>query len=87
MRFDIPADTVATPAPPAPGQTRGLVSVIGKKLLSVLVFRALEAAAQVLAQALAQDWENSTDHRVCAGSPDLATAPPSPPLTVRRGTC
>lgn len=56
VRFDIPADTVAVPAA-VDGQTRGLVSIIGKKLLSVLVFRALEAGAKVLARVLAEQWE------------------------------
>jgi hypothetical protein len=78
VRFDIPADTVAT-APPGPGQTRGLVSLIGKKLLSVLVFRALEAGAKVLAQVLAQNWENQ--HRPprlrrFTGPDDCATVTP-----------
>ncbi len=58
VRFDIPADTVVASPPQGPGQARGLVSVIGKKLLSVLVFRALEAGAKVLAQAVAEQWEN-----------------------------
>jgi hypothetical protein len=56
VRFDVPADTVATPTPP--GQHRGLVSLIGKKLLSVLVFRAVEVGAQVLAKAIADRWES-----------------------------
>lgn len=58
LRFDVPADAVAPAARPA-GDTRGLVSVLGKKLLSVLVFRFIEAGTKVLAQHLAQRWENT----------------------------
>jgi len=79
VRFDIPADTVATAAPPGPGQTRGLVSLIGKKLLSVLVFRALEAGAKVLAQVLAEEWENQhrpSRLRRFTGPGDCATVTP-----------
>lgn len=58
VRFDVPADTVATSAQPAPSGERGLVSLIGKKLLSVLVFPVLEAGAQIVAQHLAKAWED-----------------------------
>lgn len=75
VRFDIPADTVAVPAA-ADGQSRGLVSIIGKKLLSVLVFRALEAGAKVLAQVLAEQWEarnRPSRVRRFAGPQDIAS--------------
>ncbi len=76
VQFEVPADTVAAPAvPPAEGQ-RGLVSLIGKKLLSVLVFPALEAGARLLARHLAQNWENSyrpPGLRRFAGPDDCAT--------------
>jgi pimeloyl-ACP methyl ester carboxylesterase len=59
VRFDVPADTIAQPPQPLPGQHRGLVSMVGKKLLSVLVFRAVEIGAQALARVLAERWEST----------------------------
>jgi pimeloyl-ACP methyl ester carboxylesterase len=79
VRFDVPADTVAAPTQPTPVQQRGLVSLIGKKLLSVLVFHAIEAGAQVLAQVLAERWESlhrPSRLRRFAGPDDCATVIP-----------
>ncbi|HUO40203.1 MAG TPA: alpha/beta hydrolase, partial [Mycobacterium sp.] len=59
VRFDVPADTVATSTPARGGQERGLVSPTGKKRLSVLVFPALEAEVDVAAWHLAKNWEDS----------------------------
>jgi pimeloyl-ACP methyl ester carboxylesterase len=58
VRFAIPADTVAGDAQ-TPATQRGLVSIIGKKLLSVLVFPLLEAGAELVARKLAEGWENT----------------------------
>jgi pimeloyl-ACP methyl ester carboxylesterase len=58
VRFEVPAETLtAAPAGPADRQ-RGLVTMVGKKLLSVLVFPILEAGAGLLAKQLAHGWEN-----------------------------
>lgn len=85
LRFDVPADAVASAAGPA-GGTRGLVSILGKKLLTVLVFRFVEAGTKVLAQRLAQSRENSHRRPGCAGSPGPAIAARSPRSTARAGT-
>jgi hypothetical protein len=79
VRFDVPADAVATVGDAPGGATRGLVSVIGKKLLSVLVFPILEAGAEVLARRLAEWWENQHRRpglRRFAGPQDRDTVTP-----------
>jgi pimeloyl-ACP methyl ester carboxylesterase len=79
VRFEVPADTVAVPPDVAGGAERGLVSLIGKKLLSVLVFPVLEAGAQVLARYLAASWENTHRKpglRRFTGPDDCATVTP-----------
>lgn len=79
VRFDVPADTLTT-APPAPtAENRGLVYLIGKKLLSVLVFPVLEAGVKVLAEQLAKKWEDihrKPGLRRFAGPDDCGTVTP-----------
>lgn len=59
VRFAIPADTVSPTGDVPSASERGLVSVIGKKLLSVLVFPIVEAGVQMIAEALAKRWEDA----------------------------
>lgn len=59
VRFDVPADTVAVQELAPSDGTRGLVSIIGKKLLSVLVFPLIEAGAEYIGQKIAEWWENN----------------------------
>ncbi|OBH16039.1 hypothetical protein [Mycobacterium sp. E3247] len=101
VQFEVPADTVTTGPTAATGEQRGLVYMIGKKLLSVLVFPLMAAGAQALAEHLAKSWEES--HRKAAlrlfsGPDDCATVTPveaqswdrlasGPALLFIHGTC
>ncbi len=101
VRFDVPADTLTTSTPAPTGEHRGLVYLIGKKLLSVLVFPALEAGLKVLAEHLAKKWEDTHRKpglRRLAGPDDCGTVRPldgdawtllrgGPALLFVHGTC
>jgi len=57
-RFRIPAPQPAAPAPAAAG-TRGLIGVIGRKILKVLVYPLLDPVIGAISKHFAEKWETA----------------------------
>ena len=79
LEFSVPREVATAPIDgAAEAGDRGLAAMIGRKLLSVLVFRSLEAGVGLLARVLADKYEKRRAPTDCARSHRVRPAPPGP---------